>query len=51
MASAYQLTNSPTEVLRVADMVTIPFDQENKDYIAYLAWVAEGNTPDPALIE
>tara|TARA_B100000131_G_C18056635_1_gene588709 strand:+ start:1174 stop:1350 length:177 start_codon:yes stop_codon:yes gene_type:complete len=26
----------------------IPFDPENKDYQEYLAWVADGNTPDPA---
>lgn len=26
----------------------IPFDESNTDYQEYLAWVAEGNEPDPA---
>ena len=26
----------------------IPKDNENSDYIEYLAWVSEGNTADPA---
>tara|TARA_Y100000114_G_scaffold105988_1_gene99264 strand:- start:16 stop:198 length:183 start_codon:yes stop_codon:yes gene_type:complete len=31
------------------DTVTIiPFDETNTDYEKYLAWVAEGNTPEAA---
>ena len=26
----------------------IPMDESNLDYQTYLAWVAKGNTPDPA---
>jgi hypothetical protein len=35
-------------ILRIADNATIPFDPDNTDYQAYLAWVAQGNTPLPA---
>ena len=42
------LTNEVRSVKRTTDNVFIPFDNNNTDYQAYLAWVAEGNTPDPA---
>ena len=35
-------------IKRTADNAFIPFDPQNRDYAEYLAWLAEGNTPEPA---
>jgi len=41
-------TNEPCMVQRLSDNAYIPFDPANTDYQAFLAWIAEGNTPTPA---
>lgn len=46
----YQLTNSPDTIRRLSDDAFIPTDEGNRDYIEYLDWLAEGNTPEPAPI-
>jgi hypothetical protein len=41
-------TVSTTMIKRNADNACIPFDPANTDYQAYLKWLDEGNTPEPA---
>lgn len=41
----YTLTQN--EMIKRSDGAFIPPDPANLDYAAYLAWVAEGNTPAP----
>lgn len=43
----YKIASSH-HIIRIEDNAHIPVDLENRDYQEYLAWLAEGNTPEPA---
>lgn len=40
--------DSCVSIVLISDSRAIPADPANTDYQAYLAWLAEGNTPEPA---
>ena len=42
------ITTGETNVVLRDEKDSIPFDPANTDYQAYLAWLAEGNVPEPA---
>jgi hypothetical protein len=43
----YKLTTHEV-IVRLLDNASIPINPANTDYQQYLAWLAEGNTPQPA---
>jgi len=42
-----EVTPPLTGIIRLPDHANIPEDPENKDWIAFQEWLAEGNTPLP----
>ena len=44
----YKLTKNNQGIIRLSDNAWIPVNPDNTDYQAYLKWVAEGNTLQPA---
>jgi hypothetical protein len=40
--------NIANAIIKIEDNAYIPFDPANTDYQAYLKWLEEGNTPEPA---
>ena len=54
MTTTYQKFKGPDGLVlenyikRLPDNAFIPFAEDNTDYQAFLAWLAEGNEPEPA---
>ena len=48
MYKLFNALNGQQFVIRLLDNAMIPFAPDNTDYQAYLKWLNEGNTPEPA---
>lgn len=46
----FKLMQDSYFIERIDDQAVIPADPGNRDYVAYLNWVAAGNAPEPAAI-
>lgn len=46
--SGYKLHPLGVGVYRKSDGAFVPNNPDNKDWVTYQAWLAAGNTPDPA---
>ena len=46
MYKIYNGFNNYQAIIRIFDGASIPMDEANTDYQAYLAWVAEGNVAE-----
>lgn len=44
----YKLLRDNNSIIRLLDGATIPLAPGNRDYRDYLAWLADGNTPEAA---
>ncbi|MFA6904286.1 MAG: hypothetical protein WC236_14525 [Gallionellaceae bacterium] len=44
----YKLRRDSNYIIRTRDTACIPDDITNSDYVEYLNWVSQGNTPLPA---
>lgn len=43
----YRLMWGGHSVFRTKDMIIVPEDERNKDWLAYKMWLEEGGVPDP----
>jgi hypothetical protein len=49
MYKLYKNVNGEIDtIIRLSDNAFIPVDPKNIDYLHYLDWLNEGNTPEPA---
>jgi hypothetical protein len=48
MYKLFNYNGNTVSIIRVLDNISIPLVEDNTDYQAFLAWLAEGNTPLPA---
>ena len=48
LCPTHPIFGASQSVIRISDNASIPADESNTDYQAYLAWLAEGGIPESA---